>query len=260
MEILGYAASLFIGLTLGLLGGGGSILSIPVLIYLFGIEPVRATAYSLFIVGTASLMGALAKFRDHLVSVRVGILFGLPSVVSIFCTRKWFVPMLPDTLLTLGTFLITKRIFILGLFALLMLAAAMPMIRKGPNHSSPSTPRPFLQMALQGISIGFITGLVGAGGGFLIIPALILLTGLPFKMAAGTSLFIISLNSLIGFLGDATNYSMEWPFLLTLTGLAIMGTVVGNQMSRRVPGQSLKRAFGWFILVIAVFILYRELL
>lgn len=259
MEILGYAASLLIGLTLGLLGGGGSILSIPVLVYLFGVEPVRASAYSLFIVGTASFIGSLVKHREGLVSLRTGLLFGIPSVVSIFCTRKWLVPMLPDTLITYGTFVLTKRMFILGFFAILMFAAAMPMIRRAPPHQAANVPKPFVQVALQGISIGFITGLVGAGGGFLIIPALIILTGLPFRVAAGTSLMIISMNSLIGFLGDALNYSMDWPFLILVTSLAILGIFVGTLLAKRVPGSTLKRSLGWFILATGTYILFREL-
>lgn len=260
MEILGYVASLLIGLTLGLLGGGGSILAIPVLVYLFEIEPIRAAAYSLFIVGTTSLLGTIAKYRDGLVSIRTGILFGLPSVASIFCTRKWFVPILPDTLLTWGGFELSKRQFILGLFALLMIAAAMSMLRK--EHPQPKSMLhiPLHLMVLQGLAIGFVTGLVGAGGGFLIIPALIVLTQLPYKTAAGTSLLMISMNSLLGFTGDATNYSMDWNFLLLVTSLALVGLVVGNALSRKASSQTLKRSLGWLMMGVAVFILVIEMI
>lgn len=258
MEILGYIASLLIGIALGLFGGGGSILAIPVLVYLFDIEPVRASAYSLFIVGTASLMGTAAKQRDGLVDFRSGVLFGIPSVAAIFCTRKWFVPILPDILLTWDGFTLTKRLFILGLFAVLMIASAMSMLRRNQPARISATNIPLHLMVLQGSAIGFVTGLVGVGGGFLIIPALVVLTNLPYKTAAGTSLLIIAMNSLIGFIGDVTNYSMDWVFLVTITGLALAGILVGNSISKKVAAQSLKRMLGWLILAISVFILLRE--
>lgn len=259
MEILGYAASLLIGLTLGLLGGGGAILAIPVLVYLFDIEPVRASAYSLFIVGISSLVGTVAKQRDGLVNLRAGILFGLPSVAAIFCTRKWVVPLLPDALLTWGDFILTKRLLILGLFSILMIASSVSMLRKHPTEPSSSKPIPIHLMVLQGIVIGFVTGLVGAGGGFLIIPALIVFMKLPYKTAAGTSLLIITMNSLVGFVGDATNYSMEWGLLLSISGLALAGLLVGNSLSKKISSHSLRRSLGWLILAIGLFILIREL-
>ncbi len=260
MEILGYAASVFVGLVLGLLGGGGSILSIPILVYLFHIEPVRASAYSLFIVGITSLVGAAPKYREKLVDLRTAFLFGLPSILAIFSTRKWVVPLFPDVIATIGDFVITRRMLLLGLFAILMLYAAVPMIRTARGSSvGPKGPRTVL-IAVQGLWVGFLTGLVGAGGGFLIIPALVFLAGLPFKTAAGTSLIIIAVNSLIGFLGDVLNYPMDWPFLITLTGLAVVGIFIGNRASRNINGQILKQAFGWLILFTGLFILLKEVL
>lgn len=260
MEIFGYAASIFIGLVLGLLGGGGSILSIPILVYLFGIEPVRASAYSLFIVGITSLVGAIPKYRDHLVNLRTGILFGIPSILSIFTTRKWIVPLIPNEVLTVSDFVLTKRLLLLGLFAVLMMLAALPMIRgKADIVSEKKRFRTFL-VIVEGGLIGFLTGLVGAGGGFLIIPALVFLTGLPFKTAVGTSLFVIATNSLIGFLGDALNYSMDWAFLLSISGLAIIGILVGNLLSKKASSTALKRSFGWIVLSMGSYILLREVL
>ena len=260
MEIFGYAASIFIGLVLGLLGGGGSILSIPILVYLFGIEPVRASAYSLFIVGITSLVGAVPKYRDHLVNLRTGILFGIPSILSIFTTRKWIVPLIPNEVLTVSDFVLTKRLLLLGLFAVLMILAALPMIRgKADIVSEKKRFRTFL-VIVEGGLIGFLTGLVGAGGGFLIIPALVFLTGLPFKTAVGTSLFVIATNSLIGFLGDALNYSMDWAFLLSISGLAIIGILVGNLLSKKASSTALKRSFGWIVLSMGSYILLREVL
>jgi uncharacterized protein len=259
VEIWGYAASVFIGLVLGLLGGGGSILSIPILVYIFHIEPVRASAYSLFIVGITSLVGAVPKYKDHLVNMRTGILFGIPSIISIFCTRKWIVPLIPEAVFTVGDYVFTKRLLLLGLFAVLMLLASIPMIRGRNNFTSDNHKFRFFLVMLEGSLIGFLTGLVGAGGGFLIIPALVFLTGLPFKTAVGTSLFIISINSLLGFAGDLLNYSMDWPFLLSISGLAVSGILVGNQVSKKISGAKLKVAFGWIILVMGLFILFREI-
>lgn len=259
MEYIGYVASIFVGLVLGLLGGGGSILSIPILVYLFGVEPVHASAYSLFIVGVTSLVGAIPKYRDHLVNIRTGILFGLPSIVSIFCTRKWIVPAIPDIVWSNGDFILTKRLLILGLFAVLMVLAAIPMIKSrkeivSQNHKF----RTFL-VIVEGILIGFLTGIVGAGGGFLIIPALVFLTGLPFKTAVGTSLFIIGINALLGFAGDLINYPMNWPFLLTITALAVAGILIGNTFSKKIDSNRLRNLFGWMILVMGCVILYKEL-
>ncbi len=257
-EIVGYIASIFVGVILGMLGGGGSILSIPILVYLFGIEPVRASAYSLFIVGMTSLIGSVPKYRDHLVDLRTGILFGIPSILTIFFTRKWVIPLIPEEVLTLGDFMLTKRMLLLGVFAILMILAALPMIRGQKGISSEKKKFRTFLVIIEGSLIGFLTGLVGAGGGFLIIPALVFLTGLPFKTAVGTSLFIIAINSLIGFVGDVLNYSMDWPFLLLITGLAILGILIGNHFSRRFSGQTLRRSFGWMILFMGCYILLKE--
>ena len=259
MEFFGYLASIFIGLILGLLGGGGSILSIPILVYLFKIEPVLASAYSLFIVGVTSLAGAIPKYRQHLVNVRTGILFGIPSIFSIFCTRKWVLPSIPDIIFTTGDFVFTKRLHVLGLFAVLMILAAVPMIRGRKKFTSDNTRFRTFLVIIEGSIIGFLTGLVGAGGGFLIIPALVLLTALPFKTAVGTSLFIISINSLLGFVGDLMNFEMDWPFLLSISGLAIGGIVIGNYLSHRIESSKLKIAFGWVTLFMGCYILFREI-
>lgn len=259
VEIVGYLSALAIGLVLGLLGGGGSILAIPILVYLFDIEPVLASAYSLFIVGITSAAGAFSKHREGLVSVRTGIAFGVPSIVTIFATRKWIVPAIPEVVFQSGDFQLTKRLFLLGLFAVLMVMAALPMIRQGKEPQPSDQRKGAFPMIAQGAGIGFITGLVGAGGGFLIIPGLVFLTGLPFKTAAGTSLLIIALNSLIGFIGDVLNYPMDWPFLLTITCLSILGMFLGGRLSKIYQATHLRRAFGWFVLITGIYILLKEL-
>ena len=259
MELAGYAASILIGLILGMLGGGGSILSIPILVYLFQIDVVMATAYSLFIVGTTSLVGALTKYREHLVNIKSALWFGIPSVISIFVTRKWIVPAVPDVVWQTDLLLISKRLLLLGLFAVLMVLASFSMIRDAHDYNTDDERFMPVLLIIQGILIGFLTGLVGAGGGFLIVPALVLLTGLTFKAAVGTSLFIIAISSLTGFLGDLMNYPMDWTFLLIITGLAIFGILLGNQFTRRISSIQLKRIFGWLILVVGCGILIREL-
>lgn len=258
MEISGYVASVFIGLVLGILGGGGSILSIPILVYLFHFDAVTASAYSLFIVGITSLIGAIPKYREHLVDLRTGITFGIPSIITIFSTRKWVVPSIPRDIFYFNDFTFTKRFLLLGLFAVLMILASISMI-KGRRELEFDSRSHMLLVVAEGALIGFLTGLVGAGGGFLIIPALVLLTGLKFKTAVGTSLFIIAINSLCGFLGDVLNYKIDWAFLLTITGLAVAGITIGNMLSRRLPAGSLRKAFGWFTLLMGIWILTKEI-
>lgn len=258
MEIIGYVASVCIGLILGILGGGGSILSIPILVYLFQIDVVLASAYSLFIVGITSLVGAIPKYKEHLVNVKTGLLFGIPSIITIFLTRKWVIQIIPDVIVQMGSFILTKRLLLLGLFAILMVLASVSMIRgRHEIRNDEQRVRTFL-VILEGILIGFLTGLVGAGGGFLIIPALVLLTGLTFKTAVGTSLFIIAINSLSGFMGDLLNYPMDWPFLLSITSLAVGGILIGNKLSRKFSPTLLRKSFGWFVLVMGCWILVRE--
>jgi uncharacterized membrane protein YfcA len=259
MEFIGYAACIFIGIILGILGGGGSILSIPILVYLLEVDVVMASAYSLFIVGTTSFVGAIPKYKKHLVNLRTGFFFGLPSIITIFITRKWIVPAIPEIVYQTESFTLTKRVLILGLFAVLMILASISMIRASKEIRNNNHRFRVVLVIIEGMIIGFLTGLVGAGGGFLIIPALVLLTGLPFKTAVGTSLFIIAINSLIGFLGDVMNYSMDWKFLLSITALSVIGILIGDRISKKIPAATLRKSFGWFVLIMGCWILYREL-
>lgn len=259
MELIGYVACIFIGVVLGILGGGGSILSIPILVYLLNIDVVMASAYSLFIVGTTSFVGAIPKYKKHLVNLRTGFFFGLPSIVTIFITRKWIVPSIPEIVYQTESLTLTKRVLILGVFAILMILASISMIRPSKEITNNNHRFRVVLVIIEGIIIGFLTGLVGAGGGFLIIPALVLLTGLPFKTAVGTSLFIIAINSLIGFLGDVLNYSMDWKLLLSVTALSVIGILIGDRISKKIPAATLRKSFGWFVLIMGCWILFREL-
>jgi uncharacterized membrane protein YfcA len=261
MEILGYLASLVIGVSLGLIGGGGSILTVPVLVYLMGVAPVQATAYSLFIVGATSLVGAYPKFRQGLVDLRTALVFGAPSILAVYATRRYIVPAIPEEILTVGGFMLTKPVLTMLLFAVLMVAASVSMIReprtmKDGNEEERTFNHPLI--LLEGTVVGVLTGLVGAGGGFLIIPALVILSRLPMKMAVGTSLLIIAAKSLIGFMGDLSSRSMDWGLLVPVTTLAIAGLFVGDRLGKSVDGNSLKKGFGWFVLVMGVYIILQQ--
>jgi len=264
MEIVfGYIAALVIGITLGLIGGGGSIVTVPVLVYLLHVEPVLATAYSLFIVGVASVVGAYPKNKHGNVDFRLAAVFGGPSIVTIFLTRKFLVPLIPNTLFTIGSLEITKSVFMLLLFATLMLIAAFAMITNKQNDtfdfSKQERPYRFTDYVGQSMGVGLLAGMVGAGGGFLIIPVLVSKRNIPMKKAIGTSLVIIAANSLIGFTGDLTHTTINWTFLLFITALAVGGIIVGNKLSTYIDGQKLKKGFGWFVLLMGLSILCKEL-
>lgn len=261
-QILGYVGAFVVGLVLGLSGGGGSIITVPVMVYLIGVNPVTATAYSLFVVGSTSSIGAFQNFRKHLVDVKTAIIFAIPAFTVVYITRRYLVPAIPETVVTINNFVVTKDIFIMAFFAVIMFLASMSMIRSKRDVANPdfnSTINvPYL--IVIGIGVGLLTGIVGAGGGFLIIPALVLLAKLPMKKAIGTSLFIISVNSLIGFTGDLQNREIDWSFLLVFTAISITGIIVGVYASKFISGTKLKRGFGWFTLLVAIYIIYRELL
>lgn len=261
MIIAGYFAAALIGLSLGLIGGGGSILTVPVLVYLFGIDAVTATAYSLFVVGATSLVGAFPKYKEGLVDLKTAIIFGAPSILAVYLTRAYLVPFIPDQVLTMGDFELSKRLLLMGLFALLMVFASISMIRnKKPVVQATGGEQGFKYglILMEGAVVGVLTGLVGAGGGFLIIPALVLFTGLPMKKAVGTSLLIIAAKSLIGFTGDLGNLQPDWQLLLVVTGIAIVGIIAGNRLARQIDGDKLKKGFGWFVLVMGIYILIKE--
>lgn len=260
-EASGYVLAVFIGLSLGLIGGGGSILTVPLLVYVFHVEPVSATAYSLFVVGVTSLIGAFAYVRKNQVDFKAAAVFAVPALSSVFVTRRFVLPALPEGIFSVGDFLITKNILVMGLFAVLMLASSYSMIKnKRPETEFNSGDFNYIRLMTLGFAVGLLTGLVGAGGGFLIIPALVLFAKLPMKMAVGTSLLIIAVNSLIGVAGDLMGTMIfDWLFLITVTGVAIAGIFLGSYLSRFVPGQKLKPIFGWFVLLMGIYILTKEL-
>lgn len=262
MEIIGYLASIVMGLTLGLIGGGGSILTVPILVYLFDVDPVLSTAYSLFVVGLTSAVGSFSHFKSGNVHIKTAVIFGVPSIAAVYSIRKFIMPIIPDPVFTIGSIDVSKSLAVLVLFAVLMLLASITMIRKpmkqkeGPGKINYNYPLIFI----EGIVVGSITGLVGAGGGFLIIPALVLLAGLPMKQAVGTSLVIIALKSLIGFTGDlGGELVIDYQFMLIFSLFAMVGILVGSYLTRFIPNEKLKPGFGWFVLVMGVYILVKEL-
>ena len=255
MMIAGYFLAILVGLSLGLIGSGGSILTVPILVYVMEIEATNATTYSLFIVGVSALVGSLKGIREGLTDYKIAFYFGLPSVLSIFVMRKWVVPFIPDPVL--GG--MDKDIFLMLVFAILMLGAANAMIRQKTVENSNKKAINMPNLVFRGMIIGILTGLVGVGGGFLIIPTLVFSAQLPMKKAVATSLTIISVNAMIGFLGSLHHTTIDWQLLFIFTFLAIIGIFLGMNWSKKISNEKLKPAFGWFVLLTGIYIIVREL-
>tara|TARA_R110000868_G_scaffold91812_10_gene254510 strand:+ start:1713 stop:2540 length:828 start_codon:yes stop_codon:yes gene_type:complete len=258
LQVFGYIGALVVGLVLGLIGGGGSILTVPLLVYVLGYNPVIATAYSLFVVGSSSLVGTYQKFKAGLVNFKIGLAFSFPSFIAVYLSRRYIVPDLPEIFFGIGNFSLTKDMGIMTLFALVILLASFSMIRDKKEEKLLKIKQPYYKTFIQGLVIGLVTGIIGAGGGFLYVPALVLWANLPMKKAVGTSLVIITLNSLIGFSGDLHTIQVDWPFLLTFSMFTIIGIIIGVFLSKYISEKKLKKAFGWFTLVMGIYILYKE--
>jgi len=261
LSVFGYLGALLVGIILGLIGGGGSILTVPILVYLIGLNPVTATAYSLFVVGTTSIFGAIQHIKDKSVNVRIAILFAIPALITVYLTRRFLVPAIPESLFTFLNIEVTKHIFIMLFFALIMLIASFSMIKSSQSlqlknfdikHNTGF-------VIVEGIVVGTFTGIVGAGGGFLIVPTLVIVARLPMRLAIGTSLIIIAMKSLIGFLGDVQNIAIDWPFLIIFTSISVVGIYIGIYMAKFISGKNLKKGFGWFTLLMAGYIIFKEL-
>ncbi|UIR57632.1 sulfite exporter TauE/SafE family protein [Sphingobacterium sp. SRCM116780] len=261
MEIIGYLLSIFIGITLGLIGAGGSILTVPVLVYLFHVHPTLATSYSLFIVGFTSLIGSLIKTKEKCIDYQAVGYFGLSSVIVVLVVRKILLIHIPEVIIAMDHFQLTKSALTMIAFALLMLGSSWSMITNKQNQmtSLHLIKHQVIKMIVCGIGIGLVTGFLGAGGGFLIIPALVVLLDMPIKKAIGTSLMIITINSLIGFLGDMDHVSIDWIFLLKLLSVTIFGLFIGNYLQKKIAADLLKPLFGWFVLLMGIYILIKEL-
>lgn len=266
MIILGYIAAVLMGMVLGVIGGGGSILTVPILVYLMGVTPDVATGYSLLIVGATAAFGAVRYFKEGLVDVKASILFAVPSIIAVYLTRAFLMPAIPETI-SVQSLTIDKNLGIMVLFAMLMLASAAMMLKKAYSKSAPATQvvenkQPNVGLIIiEGAVVGVVTGILGAGGGFLIIPALVLILGMPMKNAVGASLFIIALKSLLGFIGDLqTGIQLEMPLLPLMLVATFIGMAVSTKVAGKLDGAALQKFFAFFTLVIAVFIMTKELL
>jgi uncharacterized membrane protein YfcA len=258
VEYLGYLGALCIGLILGLTGAGGSILTVPILVYLMGINPIIATGYSLFVVGTTSAFGAFQNIRKGFVDIKTAFLFAIPSFIAVFLTRKFIVPAIPQTIGN-SSFALSKDSFLMLMFAIVMFVVAVSMLRKKPEPTDLENHNPNMILAvIRMFVVGILIGMVGAGGGFLFIPVLLFIAKLPMRKAVGTSLLIIALNSLIGFTGDIGNHAIDWRFLIGFTSLAVVGIFIGIYSAKWIDETQLRKGFAWFVIAMAVFILCRE--
>ena len=259
MEYIGYLASIIIGLSLGLIGGGGSILAVPILVYLFKISPEQSTTYSLFIVGFTSMIGSYSHYKLGNLKIKSAIIFAVPSIISLLFIRRSVLPYIPSNIGSIDGFDITKDLLIMIVFAMLMVATSFSMIKK-TKITAEAPEINFTMLAVIGLLVGVIIGFLGAGGGFLIIPALLFFGNLPMKQAVGTSLFIIFINSMIGFTGDLlAGITVDYKFLAIISLMAITGLIIGTTLSKKIDGSKLKPAFGWFVLVMGIYIITKEL-
>lgn len=261
-EIIGYILAILVGVSLGLIGSGGSILTVPILVYIMGVSPVHATAYSLFIVGATALVGGIKNAMEKNVDFKTAFIFGIPSIISVYLTRAFLVPFIPSTVFHVGEFIVTKDIFLMMIFAIVMVLASYSMIKPQKNQVEQTEGIQYNipMIFIEGTIVGVLTGLVGAGGGFLIIPALVLLAKIPMRLAVGTSLFIIAAKSLIGFIGDLkSSTDIDFHLIGFFTLASIMGMFVGIYLAKKIDGSKLKTGFGWFVLIMGIYIIIKEI-
>ena len=238
--------AVFVGISLGLLGGGGSILTVPLLAYVAGMDAKPAIATSLLVVGVTSAIGAITHARAHRVRWRVAVLFGVAAMAGAYAGGMLarFVP---------GTVLMVA-------FAVIMIAAAVAMLRGRKDMSAfeGNQRLPIVKITALGTTVGLISGLVGAGGGFLLVPALALLAGLPMSLAVGTSLVVISMQSFAGFAGHLATEHIDWRLAAMVTAAAVLGALIGGRLIAFVDANTLRKLFGWFVLLMASVMLAEE--
>jgi uncharacterized protein len=264
MIFLGYILGILIGICLGMLGAGGAVLTVPVLVYIMHIDAELATTYSLFIVGTTALIGSLGYLKNNQYNLKAILFFGIPSFVSVFITARYLVPLIPEKLFTIGELAVTRSMGIMIVFAFFMFVSSIAMMRSYRRIKQEEIKQAgryrYGLILLQGLLVGIIIAPLGAGGGFLIIPALVLLCKLPMKQAVGSSLILITFNSAIGFMGKLTpEIVIDWKFLLTFSLFTVTGILTGIFLSKYMTGQRLRYYFAWFILLIGVIVLTKEI-
>lgn len=263
MEIAGYIGALLIGLVMGLTGSGGSILSVPILAYLFNYDEKTATAYSLFIVGVTAAVGCFRVIKEKMINTQLILYFGLPAIFGILMSRRLILPYLPDELFEIFGFHVSRRMFVFGLFGCLMLLAFYTMMHKTQSEIDAKEKEIHFHplIVTEGFFLGLFMGIVGAGGGFLMVPALMLIANLPIRKAVGTSMFIVCMNSLSGFfLGDFFFMKIDWNFLGVFVGLSLVGILIGGRLVKYIDAEKLKIGFAYFILLMAIFVFIMEFL
>ena len=260
-ELITCAASLTIGFSLGLIGAGGSILTIPVFVYILKVDPLASSIYSMFVVGISSAAGGIKSMMNKLVDFKVTLVFGIPSVFGVLIARTWIFPYIPDELLTLGGFVLSKKTGFMLCISVLMFLAGFRMLKSSSRQKSGSDLEEEIRTAfilIQGLLVGLLTGLLGMGGGFLIVPALYFWAKLPMKTAVGTALLIIAINSLTSFMISFPSAVIDWYLLFKFSAGSVLGIMIGVKLAENVSGDSLKIIFGWFVLVISLYIVLKQ--
>jgi uncharacterized membrane protein YfcA len=246
--ILGYLCAVLVGVSLGVLGSGGSILTVPIMVYLLNIKPADAIIFSLFVVGCTSVIGGFTYVRKKMVDWNIALVFAIPSIISVFITRKIILPLIPETVLHMGAIPVYKEEFTMILFAVLMMVAGIRMILPSRlENDNVKWPRHHLmRLVFVGLITGMLTGFFGVGGGFIIIPALVLFARVPIHMSVGTSLLIIAFNSFAGFTEEAFTRQtpLDYIFLLKFTAMSAIGIYTGYRISLRLKSGQLKIIFG----------------
>lgn len=262
MEMFGFLLWILIGLLFGLMGAGGSVLTLPILVYLFRIDVSTAALYSLFIVGSTSILSALVYIRRGLFDIKSAVDFGVPSIIAVVITKIGIDPILPDVFFTVAGVEITKEMFLMCLLSAVMFTSSARMIRtktdRDDTDKDDKSVRNPLMLRINGLIVGVLSGLVGVGGGFLIIPALIFFCKLDIKQAIGTSLTIIAIQCIFGFLSGYRSYNIDWSLIVPISLVAIFGALLGLVLSTKIEAGNLKRGFGWFIGLTAVCIIVQE--
>ena len=264
MAIAGYLCAMLVGISLGAMGMGGSILTIPIMVYMIHVSPMDATAYSLFVVGLTSAVGSANYIREKMVDLKTASVFSLPSIAAVFITRAFLMPLVPDPVIRISSFSLSKDLFILLLLALLMIIIAYNMIRNNKieePEEKKSGWNDYLWLVFIGLISGVLTGILGVGGGFIIIPSLVLLAKTPIKMSVGTSLLIIAVNSFIGFTGEliVRHEAIDYKFLFLFALLSVVGVFIGFRWTSKMVSTQQKKMFGWFVLIIGASIFIKEI-
>jgi uncharacterized protein len=260
-EFITYAASLFVGLLLGMIGAGGSILTVPIFVFVLKIDPLVSSVYSMFIVGISSLAGGIKAIFKKLVDIKTTVVFGIPSVTGVLFARKFIYPSIPDQIFSIGDYIVSKKILFMFCISTLMFTASVRMLKAPTLHSAthPDDRKVKTEFLLaQGFIVGMITGLFGIGGGFLIVPALYFWSRLPMKKAVGTALLIIAMNSLFSFSTSYSEASIHWILLLRFSLGAVMGILIGSRISEKIPGNFLRIIFGWFVMAVSFYIVFKQ--